>query len=79
MYFNGVTSLFRKNESKRKILNRLELLKEDLESAIYWDRQFKDECNRFVLDESKKDDYDKDLVELQRIINKILGGENNEN
>lgn len=79
MYFHGASSLFKKNEYKRKVLNNLELLKENLERAVFWDKRFKDECNRFVLDESKKDDYDKDLVELQRIINKILGGENNEN
>ncbi|GAA0107333.1 MAG: hypothetical protein E6344_19610 [Clostridium sp.] len=69
MYFKGLSSSFKKNEYKRKVINELEILKNDVDCLIHWDKVYVDECNRYVLND--KDDYNKDYLELQRLINKL--------
>lgn len=72
-YFPTISSHFKRNEYRRKVINQLEQIKDDVDSLVKWDKDFTDECNRNVIYE--KDEYNKDYLELQRIINKIIGDE----
>lgn len=70
MYFQGISSSFKKNEYRRKVLNQLETLKDDVNKLVHWDKTYVDECNRWV--DKDKDEYNEDYLELQRLINKLL-------
>jgi hypothetical protein len=70
-YFPTISSHFKRNEYRTKVINRLEQIKDDVDSLVRWDKDFTDECNRSVIYD--KDEYNKDYLELQRIINKIIG------
>lgn len=70
MYFQGISSSFKKNEYRRKVIDKLETLKEDVDILVHWDKTYVDECNRWV--DKDKDKYNKDYLELQRLINKLI-------
>lgn len=72
MYFPMLSSMFKKNEYRRKVISKLELIIDDVNSLFEWDKEYIDDCNRTVVDGGDKDEYNKDYLELQRIINKIL-------
>jgi hypothetical protein len=70
MYFPTLSSMFKKNEYRRKVINQLEGLKDDIDALVKWDEHFKYEW--IVIHDEESEDYNKDYLELQRIVNKIL-------
>lgn len=72
MYFPTLSSMFKKNEYKRKVIKQLEYLKDDVDNLVNWNKHYVDECNSIVIESGDKDEYNKDYLELQRLVNKIL-------
>lgn len=70
-YFPTVSSHFKRNKYRMKVRNELAGIKDDIDSLVAWDKQCADECNENVIGD--KDEYNKDYLELQRIVNKIIG------
>lgn len=69
-YFPTLSSHFKRNECRMKVINELEKIKSDIDALVEWDKRFTDECNRNVIGD--KDEYNKDYLELQRIVNKLI-------
>ena len=72
MYFPTLSSMFKIEEYERKVINKLELLQDDIDMLIKWNNCYVDECNNFVIENEKEKEYNKDYLELQRLVNKIL-------
>jgi hypothetical protein len=73
MYFPTMSSYFKEDEYRNKVKNQLKYLQENVESLIFWNKKYTDECNTNNIFDSNKCKYNQDYLELQRLINKFLG------
>ena len=71
-YFPRLTSSFQEDEAKKEVVNKLKNIKEDVDNLVFWHRKYIDECNFESLLFGKQEEYDKDYLELQRLINKFI-------
>lgn len=70
MYFPMINSDFKQHEKLKLVKNQLEDIKEEVNSLVYWNKKYTDECNTIKVFD--KEEYNQDYLELQRLINKIL-------
>ena len=80
MYFPTISSHFKKDEYRTDANNKLEklkqlelfqLLKDDIDRLVFWDKEHVDECNRMVIKSGEKDAYNQKYLELKELINKL--------
>lgn len=71
-YFSTISSGFKRNEYRMKVRNELDKIKSDIDALVEWDKLFTDEHNQDVIGE--KEEYNKDYLELQKIVEKIING-----
>lgn len=72
-YFPILSSGFNKNEYRKRVVEKLKEIKPDIDSLVAWDKKLKDEDNLYTLSKEDKEKYNEDYIELQKLINKILG------
>ena len=71
MYFQVLSSGFNRDEELNRVRELLKIIKPNIDSLVKWEKQHVDELN--VGEIINKEEYNKDYLELQRIINDIIG------
>ena len=71
IYCPGISSGFEKEKSEKIVKEELKLLKNEVDRLVHWDKKQVSEYNSISL--FKKSECNSDYIELQRIVNKILG------
>lgn len=69
-YFPRLSSGYKRDEYLGKVLRQLKEIKPNIDSLVEWDKTNVDEYNFNNID--KNFGYDKNYLELQRIVNKLL-------
>jgi hypothetical protein len=74
MYFPRMSSKFKEDEYKFILKEQLKDIKNTIDGVVSWNKDYIDECNVGCVTDNEE--YNKDYLELQRIVNKIIGVEN---